>query len=54
MFFLRYTGSATNTADAIRYARETAFLPQNGQRPNAAQIAIIVTDGKIHCSFERL
>ena len=30
----------------MRYARETAFTPQNGMRPFAAHIAIIVTDGK--------
>ena len=42
----RYTKGETNTADAIRYARETAFTPQNGMRPIAAHIAIIVTDGK--------
>ena len=43
----RYTKGGTNTADAIRYARETVFTTQNGMRPNASHIAIIVTDGKI-------
>ena len=43
----RYTKGRTNTADAIRYARETSFTPQNGMRSNAVHIAIIVTDGKI-------
>ena len=42
----RYTKGGTNTADAIRYARETAFTLQNGMRPNSARIALIVTDGK--------
>ena len=42
----RYTQGGTNTADAIRYARDTSFTPQNGKRPHAAQIALIVTDGK--------
>ena len=42
----RYTKGRTNTADAIRYARETSFTPQNGMRSNAVHIAIIVTDGK--------
>ena len=43
----RYTKGRTNTADAIRYARETSFTPQNGMRSNAVHIAIIVTDGKM-------
>ena len=43
----RYTKGRTNTADAIRYARETSFTPQNGMRSNAVQIATIVTDGKM-------
>ena len=48
----RYTKGGTNTADAIKYARETAFSPQNGMRSNAAHIAIIVTDGKIITIYE--
>ena len=47
----RYTQGGTHTADAIRYARETAFTPQNGMRPNAAHIAIIVTDGEVLTTY---
>ena len=43
----RYTKGGTNTADAIRYAREMSFTPQNGMRSDAVHIAIIVTDGNI-------
>ncbi|XP_053401477.1 uncharacterized protein LOC123550590 isoform X2 [Mercenaria mercenaria] len=42
----RYTSGTTHTSDAIKYARQTAFSTQNGMRPNAAKIAIIVTDGQ--------
>ena len=45
-FFHRYTSGTTHTADALKYARETAFKTQNGMRPNAAKIAIVITDGK--------
>lgn len=44
---IRYTSGTTHTGDAIKYARQTSFSTQNGMRPNAAKIAIIVTDGKI-------
>ena len=44
--FFRYTSGSTHTSDALKYARETAFKTQNGMRPNAAKIAIVITDGK--------
>ncbi|XP_033755763.1 cartilage matrix protein-like [Pecten maximus] len=40
-----YVAGGTNTADALKYARETSFTTANGKRPNAAQIAIVITDG---------
>ncbi|KAK3591356.1 hypothetical protein CHS0354_040317 [Potamilus streckersoni] len=46
IFGTRYTSGTTNTADAIKYARETAFTTQNGARSNAAKIAIVITDGE--------
>ncbi|XP_060600216.1 uncharacterized protein LOC132753729 isoform X4 [Ruditapes philippinarum] len=42
----KYTSGTTHTGDAIKYARQTSFSVQNGMRPNAAKIAIIVTDGQ--------
>ncbi|KAL3859113.1 hypothetical protein ACJMK2_009345 [Sinanodonta woodiana] len=46
IFGTRYSAGTTNTADAIKYARETAFTTQNGARSNAAKIAIVITDGE--------
>ncbi len=40
-----YLDQSTNTPAAIRYMRTTMFSPQNGDRPNAPNIAIIITDG---------
>lgn len=43
---IQYISGGTNTADAIKYARETSFLSANGARSQTSKIAIIVTDGK--------
>lgn len=43
---IHYISGGTNTADALKYARTTSFLPANGARGNAAKIAIVITDGK--------
>lgn len=43
---IRYISGGTNTADALKYARETSFQTVNGARGNAAKIAIVITDGK--------
>lgn len=43
---IHYISGGTNTADAIKYARQTSFLAANGARSGASKIAIIVTDGK--------
>ncbi|XP_061197993.1 uncharacterized protein LOC133206079 [Saccostrea echinata] len=43
---IRYISGGTNTADALKYARETSFQTANGARNNAAKIAIVITDGK--------
>ncbi len=42
---LPFLDQTTNTPAAIRYMRTTMFTPQNGDRPNAANVAIIITDG---------
>lgn len=36
----------TNTADALRYMRETMFRPENGDRPEYQNVAILITDGR--------
>ncbi|XP_021364449.1 uncharacterized protein LOC110457477 [Mizuhopecten yessoensis] len=43
---VHYITGGTNTADALKYARETSFTAANGVRPNSAKIAIVITDGK--------
>ncbi|KAJ8261292.1 hypothetical protein COCON_G00170150 [Conger conger] len=41
-------GTETNTFRAIEFAREQAFLPQNGGRPGASKVMVVVTDGESH------
>ncbi|XP_035826806.1 uncharacterized protein LOC101848762 [Aplysia californica] len=41
-----YTKGGTNTDKALKYATDTSFTTANGMRPNAAHIAIVVTDGQ--------
>ncbi|XP_069483360.1 integrin alpha-2 [Ambystoma mexicanum] len=41
-------GDQTNTFQAIDFARAQTFLPQNGGRPNAAKVMVVVTDGESH------
>lgn len=43
---LRYTGGTTNTAAAIRLIRSNMFQPENGDDPDAINVAIIITDGE--------
>lgn len=42
----RYPGANTNTSGGIYRARVDLFNPQNGDRPNVPNLAIIITDGK--------
>ena len=42
---VRYHGSKTNTAAALRYVRETMFTARNGDRANAKNVVLLVTDG---------
>ena len=42
---VRYHGSKTNTAAALRHVRETMFTARNGDRPNAKNVMLLVTDG---------
>ncbi|XP_069077808.1 integrin alpha-2 [Pleurodeles waltl] len=41
-------GEYTNTFKAIDFTRANAFLAQNGGRPNAAKVMVVVTDGESH------
>ncbi|XP_059395525.1 integrin alpha-2 isoform X1 [Carassius carassius] len=40
------TGYDTNTFEALDKARQTAFLPENGGRPGATKVLVVVTDGE--------
>ena len=40
-----YTRGTTNTAAALRYARQTLFSTGNGNRNNARDILVVITDG---------
>ncbi|KAJ8396608.1 hypothetical protein AAFF_G00016740 [Aldrovandia affinis] len=41
-------GTETNTFHAIEFARDYAFLPENGGRPGASKVMVVVTDGESH------
>ncbi|KAK3784815.1 hypothetical protein RRG08_066336 [Elysia crispata] len=41
-----YTGGGTDTARGLAYATDVSFTAINGMRSEAAQVAIVVTDGK--------
>merc|ERR1712130_702902 len=41
-----YTKGATNLDKALKFARDFAYLPFHGTRPNESQYVLLVTDGK--------
>uniref|UniRef100_A0AAX7V167 VWFA domain-containing protein n=1 Tax=Astatotilapia calliptera TaxID=8154 RepID=A0AAX7V167_ASTCA len=43
-------GEMTNTFQAIKFASTDGFSAQNGGRPNAAKVMVVVTDGESHDS----
>ena len=43
---LPYRGSKTNMARALIDMRDVQFIPQNGDRPEAPNIAVLITDGR--------
>uniref|UniRef100_A0A3B4FAV6 Integrin subunit alpha 2 n=1 Tax=Pundamilia nyererei TaxID=303518 RepID=A0A3B4FAV6_9CICH len=43
-------GEMTNTFQAIEFASTAGFSAQNGGRPNAAKVMVVVTDGESHDS----
>ena len=42
---LTYAHGTTNTAAALRYARDNMFLSTNGGRNNIKDVIVIITDG---------
>nr|XP_020449586.1 integrin alpha-2 [Monopterus albus] len=46
-------GHLTNTFNAIQFAREDGFSKENGARPGAAKVMVVVTDGESHDSSIR-
>ncbi|KAK7502425.1 hypothetical protein BaRGS_00006378, partial [Batillaria attramentaria] len=48
-----YRYGSTNTADALQTLRHDVFSPANGDRPDASNIAIIITDGVSNIQPER-
>ena len=43
---ITYIGSNTNTAGGLDAARTEVFTQRNGDRPNAQNVAIVLTDGR--------
>ncbi|XP_060241714.1 integrin alpha-2 [Meriones unguiculatus] len=41
-------GDLTNTFQAIKFARDDAYLPASGGRPGATKVMVVVTDGESH------
>lgn len=48
-----YTYGSTNTADSLKSMREELFNPTRGDRPDAPNIAIILTDGVSNINSRR-
>lgn len=46
-------GESTNTFQAIQYGSQWAFHEENGGRPGAAKVMVVVTDGESHDFFLR-
>ncbi|KAK3086045.1 hypothetical protein FSP39_012585 [Pinctada imbricata] len=42
---LNCTSGLTNMADALSAIRTAMFIPENGDRPDASNIAVLITDG---------
>ncbi|XP_064163109.1 integrin alpha-2-like isoform X1 [Anguilla rostrata] len=47
-------GTETNTFHAIEFARKNVFLPENGGRPRASKVMVVVTDGESHDKSMRI
>ena len=51
---LPYTGGTTNTAEALRVMRNVMFTEENGDRPDAINVGVVITDGKSNNREETL
>ncbi len=47
---ISWKDEATNTSGAMRTARQQMFLPEKGDRPNAPNIAIVITGNPLYIS----
>jgi len=43
---LPYLGGGTNTAAALRLLREVIFRPENGDRPSARNVVVLIANGE--------
>ena len=50
---IEYFGALTNTSGAIRLTEEAVFDSTRGDRPDAVNIAIVVTDGNSNIEQEQ-
>ena len=41
----RFTGGGSNISDALEIIRQAVFTPQNGDRPNAKNIVLLIANG---------
>ena len=49
----RYLGSYTNTFEGLQFAHNTQFTVEHGDRPDASNIAIVITDGQSNIDEEQ-
>ncbi|XP_033728446.1 collagen alpha-1(XII) chain-like [Pecten maximus] len=48
-----YSYGNTNTASALQAMRDTIFIPSNGDRPDAPNVAVVMTDGESNINSGR-
>ena len=48
-----YIYGSTNTADALKSMSEVMFTPANGDRPDAPNVCILLTDGVSNINSRR-
>ena len=51
--FMPYRYGSTNTADALKTMRTVMFTPENGDRPDIPNVAIVLTDGVSNINSRR-
>ena len=50
---IKYIYGSTNSADALKTMHESMFLPERGDRPDADNIAFMITDGVSNINSRR-